>query len=98
MNVRLGFIGGGAAAARLKNLRTFDARGEQERPACGRGLPMFIEKPVPVNLEQAEEVGAHVGQSGDAAGILPPSSDGLASFGLLVAAGESFRTGQAVTL
>lgn len=51
MSAKLGFIG--------ICISPF-AHGQQERLTCERGLPMFIEKPVAVNLEQAEEIGARI--------------------------------------
>ena len=40
------------------------AHGEQERIACEKGIPMFIEKPVAVELEQAVIINEYVQRSG----------------------------------
>jgi myo-inositol 2-dehydrogenase/D-chiro-inositol 1-dehydrogenase len=40
------------------------AHGDQERIACEKGVPMFIEKPIAVRLEQAIIINDHVQRSG----------------------------------
>ena len=40
------------------------AHGEQERIACEKGIPMFIEKPIAVELEQAIIINEYVQRSG----------------------------------
>lgn len=40
------------------------AHGDQEKLACAQGLPMFIEKPVALDLDTALDIEAHVRQSG----------------------------------
>ena len=40
------------------------AHGEQERIACEKGIPMFIEKPIAVELEQAIIINEHIQRSG----------------------------------
>lgn len=104
MGLRLGFLGtGGIAGAHLKNLQTFgevklaahcdlDAGRAAEAAATygGRAYTDYRGMFDTANLDAVK--------NGGGSQILPPYSGALASFRLLVAASESFRTGQVVDI